>query len=165
VFIWTARIRRSTRAKSEVADASLPNGGRAEPTFGSMAFGRCQPSMGMKFDFLSVPLRAWPFSATWLGQRRKVYKPARCHPAHDHRRRAICPRNSSGGAASGGPQYAPDILAAWAASLDPDNVRRMTKIVASRSELILVADAGRALAGFGSIVPKNAELRAVYISP
>jgi hypothetical protein len=63
------------------------------------------------------------------------------------------------------PQYAPDILAAWAASLDPDNVRRMTKIVASRSELILVADAGRALAGFGSIVPKNAELRAVYISP
>jgi hypothetical protein len=63
------------------------------------------------------------------------------------------------------PQYAPDILAAWAASLDPDNMRRMTKIVASRSELILVADAGRALAGFGSIVPKNAELPAVYVSP
>jgi hypothetical protein len=63
------------------------------------------------------------------------------------------------------PQYAPDILAAWAASLDPDNMRRMTKIVASRSELILVADAGRALAGFGSIVPKNAVLPAVYVSP
>ena len=79
-------------------------GGQAEPTFGSMAFGRCQPSMGMKFDSLSVPLRDGPFSATWLGQRRKVYKPARCHPAHDHRRRAIYPRNTSGGgAANGGP--------------------------------------------------------------
>jgi N-acetylglutamate synthase-like GNAT family acetyltransferase len=54
---------------------------------------------------------------------------------------------------------------AWAASLDPDNVRWMADITASRSELILVAEIDGRVAGFGSIVPKNRELRAVYVHP
>jgi putative acetyltransferase len=62
-------------------------------------------------------------------------------------------------------QYASDILTAWAASLDADNVRRMAGIIASQSELVLVAEIGAKIAGFGSIVPKDSELRAIYVHP
>ena len=62
-------------------------------------------------------------------------------------------------------QYASDILTAWAAPLDADNVRRMGGIIASQSELVLVAEIGAKIAGFGSIVPKNSELRAIYVHP
>ena len=62
-------------------------------------------------------------------------------------------------------QYASDILTAWAAPLDADNVRRMAGIIASQSELVLVAEIGAKIAGFGSIVPKNSELRAIYVQP
>lgn len=61
--------------------------------------------------------------------------------------------------------YPPDILTAWAASTDPDNVRRMTQVILSQSELALVAEVDGMVAGFGSIVPENAELRAVYVRP
>jgi len=59
--------------------------------------------------------------------------------------------------------YASDILTAWAAALDVDNVRRMAGIIASRSELIVVAEVDAKIVGFGSIVPKNNELRAIYV--
>ena len=62
-------------------------------------------------------------------------------------------------------QYASDILTAWAAPLDADNVRRMAGIIASQSELVLVAETGAKIAGFGSIVPKNSELPAIYVQP
>jgi len=62
-------------------------------------------------------------------------------------------------------QYASDILTAWAAPLDADNVRRMAGIIASQSELVLVAEIEAKIVGFGSIVPKNSELRAVYVHP
>jgi putative acetyltransferase len=58
-------------------------------------------------------------------------------------------------------EYASDILAAWAAPLDAGNVQRMAGIIASQSELLLVAE----IDGFGSIIPKNSELRAVYVHP
>ncbi|MEW6436313.1 MAG: GNAT family N-acetyltransferase [Pseudomonadota bacterium] len=61
--------------------------------------------------------------------------------------------------------YSPDILKSWAASLDRANVERMKRVIASQSELLLVADSGGTIAGFGSIVPKNEELRAVYVHP
>ena len=61
--------------------------------------------------------------------------------------------------------YASDILTAWAAPLDADNVRRMADIIASQSELVLVSAIGSKIAGFGSIVPKNGELRAIYVHP
>lgn len=60
-------------------------------------------------------------------------------------------------------QYASDILTAWAALLDADNVRRMAGIIASQSELVLVAEVDANIVGFGSIVPKNSELRAIYV--
>jgi putative acetyltransferase len=62
-------------------------------------------------------------------------------------------------------QYAPDVLSAWAAPLDPGNVERMAGIITSNSELILVAEIHEQIVGFGSIVPKNSELRAVYVHP
>ncbi len=61
--------------------------------------------------------------------------------------------------------YASDILTAWAAPLDADNVRRMAGIIASQSELVLVAEVDANIVGFGSIVPKNSELRAIYVHP
>jgi hypothetical protein len=45
-------------------------------------------------------------------------------------------------------RYASDILTAWAAPLDADNVRRMAGIIASQSELVLVAEIGAKIAGF-----------------
>ncbi len=62
-------------------------------------------------------------------------------------------------------QYASDILNAWAAQLDADNVRRMAGIIASQLEFILVAEIDSNIVGFGSIVPKNGELRAIYVHP
>ena len=62
-------------------------------------------------------------------------------------------------------QYASDILTAWAALLDADNVRRMAGIIASQSELVLVAEVDANIVGFGSIAPKNSELRAIYVHP
>jgi putative acetyltransferase len=55
-------------------------------------------------------------------------------------------------------EYASDILAAWAAP-------RMARIIASQSELLLVAEIDERVVGFGSIIPKNSELRAVYVHP
>ncbi len=62
-------------------------------------------------------------------------------------------------------QYASDILTAWAAPLDPGNVERMAGIITSQLEVILVAESDRQIVGFGSIVPANSELRAVYVHP
>jgi GNAT superfamily N-acetyltransferase len=53
----------------------------------------------------------------------------------------------------------------WAASPDPDSVRRIGRIIASRAELVLVADTQEAIIGFGSIVPELGELRAIYVRP
>ena len=61
--------------------------------------------------------------------------------------------------------YSTDILMAWAAPITPDNVRRMADVISTQSELALVAIVEGAVAGFGSIVPKNAELRAIYVHP
>ena len=62
-------------------------------------------------------------------------------------------------------QYASDILTVWAAPFGADNVRRMAGIIASQSELVLVAEIGANIVGFGSIVAKNIELRAIYVHP
>jgi putative acetyltransferase len=62
-------------------------------------------------------------------------------------------------------EYASDILSAWAAPLDDDNVQRMAAIIVSQSELLIVAEIDGRVVGFGSIVPKNSELRAVYVHP
>ena len=52
-------------------------------------------------------------------------------------------------------KYASDILTVWAAPFGADNVRRMAGIIASQSELVLVAEIGANIVGFGSIVAKN----------
>ena len=61
--------------------------------------------------------------------------------------------------------YGLDILNAWAAGSDPDSVREMGRIIASQAELVMVADAGGVVVGFGSIVPALEELRAIYVHP
>jgi putative acetyltransferase len=64
-----------------------------------------------------------------------------------------------------GSAYGLDILNAWAASSDPDSVRKMGCIIASQAELVMVAEEDGVVAGFGSIVLALEELRAVYVHP
>jgi putative acetyltransferase len=56
-------------------------------------------------------------------------------------------------------------LTTWAAPLDANDVGRIAGSIESQSELILVAEVNANIVGFGSIVPKNIELRAVYVHP
>src|SRR5271165_6557490 len=55
--------------------------------------------------------------------------------------------------------YGSDILTAWAAPLDAANAQGMARIIASQSELVLVAEIDARIVGFGSIVPQTSELR------
>jgi putative acetyltransferase len=61
--------------------------------------------------------------------------------------------------------YPAEILDAWAAVIDPDNVRQLAHRMATRAELVVVADATDEIAGFGSIAPETSELLAVYVCP
>ncbi len=61
--------------------------------------------------------------------------------------------------------YDSDILEAWALSLDAAAVERMAAIIAGGAELILVVVSGSRVVGFGSIVPQQNELRALYVHP
>jgi putative acetyltransferase len=66
---------------------------------------------------------------------------------------------------SGRIAYPADILEAWAAVIDPVSVQQLADRIATRAELVVVADAGGAIAGFGSIDPQTSELLAVYVIP
>jgi putative acetyltransferase len=61
--------------------------------------------------------------------------------------------------------YAPDVLTAWAPNVTPDAVQRMAETIGGEAELVVVAESGKMIAGFGSIVPADAELRAIYVHP
>jgi putative acetyltransferase len=61
--------------------------------------------------------------------------------------------------------YPAEIVEAWAAVVVPDTVRELALRIATRAELVVVADAAGAIAGFGSIAPDTSELLAVYVAP
>jgi putative acetyltransferase len=62
--------------------------------------------------------------------------------------------------------YSPEIVDSWApVSISPDRVAAFTRSIERHDELVLVAeDATGRIIGFGSIVPENSELRALYVS-
>jgi putative acetyltransferase len=63
-------------------------------------------------------------------------------------------------------QYSPEVLRDWDSGFDPDNeqvVKMMSETIALGVEPTIVAEIGDTVAGFGTIIPKHAELRALYV--
>jgi putative acetyltransferase len=63
--------------------------------------------------------------------------------------------------------YTREVIEEWAAGhVSPERVAAFARAIANREELIVVAaDSSDRILGFGSIVPANNELRAVYVHP
>lgn len=61
--------------------------------------------------------------------------------------------------------YPPDVLEAWAVALTDESYQRVREEIADEGMVVVVAEAGARIAGFGMIVPADEELRAVYVDP
>ena len=63
--------------------------------------------------------------------------------------------------------YSSEIIEEWAAgNVSPERVDGLARAIANGEELVVVAaDSSDQVLGFGSIVPANNELRAVYVHP
>ena len=61
--------------------------------------------------------------------------------------------------------YSADILTVWAAPLTAAHEAWMASIIGAPGEWMLVAEFGGGLAGFGSILAAQAQLRALYVHP
>jgi putative acetyltransferase len=67
---------------------------------------------------------------------------------------------------TGADAYSIEILDRWSGPVTPERIARMERIIANDpEELVLVARQSGKIVGFGVIVPKNEELRAVYVHP
>jgi putative acetyltransferase len=66
---------------------------------------------------------------------------------------------------TGAAAYPADIVEAWAAVIDSGTVRQLAHRITAGAELVVVADTGGAIAGFGSIDPQTSEVLAVYVDP
>jgi GNAT superfamily N-acetyltransferase len=67
---------------------------------------------------------------------------------------------------TGASAYPIEILDRWSAPVTPERIARMERIIRTDpDELVLVARQSGRVIGFGVIVPKNEELRAVYVHP
>jgi len=56
-------------------------------------------------------------------------------------------------------------LEAWALGATPDRVARVERQIADSGFVVLVAEAGGELVGYGVAVPPQGELRALYVKP
>lgn len=61
--------------------------------------------------------------------------------------------------------YSSAVLESWSRPPDEARYLRMRAIIAGGDELVLVAQVDSGVVAFGSIVPRLAELRAVYVRP
>jgi putative acetyltransferase len=61
--------------------------------------------------------------------------------------------------------YPPDVLDAWAVEPTDDSYEQVREEIADTGMVVLVAESNSRIAGFGMIVPADAELRAVYVDP
>lgn len=61
--------------------------------------------------------------------------------------------------------YPPEVLDNWSREPDERRYQQMRDIIATGDELILIAEDDSRVCGFGSIVPRLGELRAVYVRP
>jgi putative acetyltransferase len=65
-----------------------------------------------------------------------------------------------------GTQFYPKaICEAWSPPLTDKRVREFADAISSTTEVMFVAEVDGQIAGFASLVPKNSELRAVYVDP
>jgi putative acetyltransferase len=61
--------------------------------------------------------------------------------------------------------YAPEVVERWAPDPTESTLEQFRRALGGDDELILVAENGDAVVGFGAIVPATGELRAVYVHP
>jgi putative acetyltransferase len=61
--------------------------------------------------------------------------------------------------------YPPEILDNWSRQPDEGRYQQMRNVIADGDELVLVAEDVSGVCGFGAIVPRLSELRAVYVRP
>lgn len=61
--------------------------------------------------------------------------------------------------------YPPEVLAAWSEKLGkPETISKHESAIAHGEEFVLVAEAGGRIVGFGTIIPRTGNLRALYVS-
>ena len=61
--------------------------------------------------------------------------------------------------------YPADILDHWSGPVTPRRIENLRAIIVGGEETVLVAEIDGEILGFGSVVPSNNELRAVYVDP
>jgi putative acetyltransferase len=61
--------------------------------------------------------------------------------------------------------YSTAVLDSWSSHPDEGRYGRMREVITGDDELVLVAEMAQGVVAFGSIVPRLAELRAVYVHP
>jgi hypothetical protein len=61
--------------------------------------------------------------------------------------------------------YSPEVLDSWSRRPDEARYLQMREIITGGDEVILVAEDASEVVGFGSVVPRVRELRAVYVHP
>jgi putative acetyltransferase len=61
--------------------------------------------------------------------------------------------------------YPPAITNSWSRPISNERVERIQRAIESSSELFLVAKYVGSIVGFGSVVPRNNELRGLYVHP
>ena len=66
---------------------------------------------------------------------------------------------------TGASAYPPEVLEQWSPVPTPERISGFQRSIAAEEELVLVATDGDVIMGFGSVVPDQNELRAVYVHP
>ncbi len=61
--------------------------------------------------------------------------------------------------------YPADILDHWSGPVTPRRIENLRAVIVGGEETVLVAEIDGEIVGFGSVVPSNNELRAVYVDP
>jgi putative acetyltransferase len=61
--------------------------------------------------------------------------------------------------------YSEDVINSWSRPISHDRVERIKQVVTNSDEWMIVARQNNLIVGFGSIVPNNNELRALYVHP
>ena len=61
--------------------------------------------------------------------------------------------------------YPADILDHWSGPVTPKRIEHLRAVIAGGEQTVLVAEIDGEILGFGSVVPSNNELRAVYVDP
>ena len=61
--------------------------------------------------------------------------------------------------------YPEDLLNGWSRPIDSARIERIQRTIENPDEWLIVAKQNNLIVGFGSIVPKNNELRGLYVHP